>query len=376
MDGRKIWFLTLTQRCNLRCKYCGSDEVYDTDMEDLNPWPMEIDYDLTVLKKLGEEVNPIICFYGGEPLLRPDIIYEVMDMIPHAEFIFQTNGTLLSTIKTEYVNRVGTILISLDGDSKRTNFKRGANTYEKAIENVKLIRMNGYKGDLVARMTVSKGSQIYEDVNHLINLKFFDHVHWQLDVCWDSPAYVSWDFKFIEWRDTDYLPGIHRLVSEWVDVMKFSGKVMGIAPFTAMMYSILTGEKMAHVRCGSGFTSFNIATNGDITACPIAPDMDIYGKVQDKDFVEEKMVNKAKLIDPCNKEHCDVFELCGGRCLYANGSKWWGDEGFNEVCKSIRGYIKEIQDVVPTVKQLIEEGKLKIEDFHYPKFNNSIEVIP
>nr|BAN39095.1 radical SAM domain protein [Entamoeba histolytica] len=376
MDGRKIWFLTLTQVCNLRCKYCGSDEVYDTEIEDLNPWPMEINYDLKYLKRISEDSDPIICFYGGEPTVRPQIIYQVMDMMPHAEFVLQTNGTLLHTLKPEYVNKMGTILISVDGNAEVTNNKRGKGTYEKAIENVKLIKLNGYKGDLIARMTISKGSDILRDVSYLINTKLFDHIHWQLDVCWDAPAYVSWDFKFLEWRDTNYLPGLHQLIDNWIDEMKNNGKVQGIAPLTAMVYSILTGEKMTRVRCGSGFSSFNVATNGDVTGCPIAPDQDIYGKIQNDDFNEKDMKDKAHLLSPCNKEECNVFELCGGRCMYANESKWWGDDGFKEVCVTVKEYIKMLQDRIPEIQQLIDSGKLTVEDFHYPSFNNSIEVIP
>ena len=68
-----------------------------------------------------------------------------------------------------------------------------------------------------------------------------------------------------------------------------------------MKLSEVVSEKLSRVRCGSGFTSFNVATNGEITACPIAPDMDVYGKIQDDNFVEKEMVNKAVLQAPCNK---------------------------------------------------------------------------
>ena len=49
-------------------------------------------------------------------------------------------------------------------------------------------------------MTVSNGSNIYDDVMHLIDLDrteteppLFDHVHWQMDVLWDSPKFARWD---------------------------------------------------------------------------------------------------------------------------------------------------------------------------------------
>ena len=124
------------------------------------------------------------------------------------------------------------------------------------MNNVKLIRERGYKGDVVARMTVSveQDTCIYDEVMcmflHrrlclvLINAGF-DHVHWQLDCNWDTPDSVrirGWK----EWRDNKYNPGmapsllsfvgITKLVKEFIENIR-KGRVLPIAPFTGCLWT-------------------------------------------------------------------------------------------------------------------------------------------
>lgn len=74
--------------------------------------------------------------------------------------------------------KMDTILCSIDGRPEITNRCRGANTYERILENVECIKAKGYSHDLVARMTVSVEQQgdIYEEVMH-IKRKFWSEVN-------------------------------------------------------------------------------------------------------------------------------------------------------------------------------------------------------
>lgn len=370
-----LWFVTLTQECNFTCKYCGSDENFD--IEDLSPFPQNITYDINHLKKLNEEKELALCFYGGEPLLRIDLIQQIMEMLPKAKFVLQTNASLLNKLPTENLLKMDTILVSIDGDSETTNKNRGKNAYERAISNARDARDRGYAGDMIARMTVGDHSDIYRDVNHLLGIQhegkqLFDHVHWQLDVQWDTPAYKSYK-DFFAWRDQNYNPGISKLIDEFIEGVK-NGKVLGITPFTGLIWSYLSGEKYETVRCSSGWESFNIATNGDITACPIAPEFASLGKIGEINH-PCAVHHKEKVTEPCDT--CDVLSECGGRCLYCNQTQWWNEEGFLEVCNTVRHLLSEIKGrVLPVIQEEISAGKMTNEDFHYPKYNNSTEIIP
>lgn len=373
-------FITLTQSCNLTCTYCGSDENYE-DIENItldeyerDTHPKEMTYDISKLEPFKEIDDLIICFYGGEPLLKNRVIYKIMDMFPKARFCLQTNATLLKTVKDDYLMKMDTILCSIDGRPETTNRCRGEGTYERIMENVACIKAKGFPNDLVARMTVSveQNGDIYDDVMHLISVGF-RHVHWQLDCNWDTPTedrLATW----CRWRDTCYNPGITRLADAFERALREEHRILPIAPFTGVLHSLLTGERVTGVRCGSGLTAFNITTGGGVSSCPIAAELDCISNINKKDFHPKDLYNAEAVAEPCVS--CDIFHECGGRCLYANQTKWWGEEGFQEVCNTIRHLMKELHRILPTVQKLISDGVFTVEDFHYPAYNNSIEIIP
>ncbi|OHT01357.1 radical SAM domain containing protein [Tritrichomonas foetus] len=370
-----LWFVTLTQDCNYSCTYCGSDENFD--IEDLSPYPHNVNYDIDHLKKLNEEKELALCFYGGEPLLRIDLIEKIVEMIPKAKFILQTNASMLHKLPTHLLVQMDTILCSVDGDSNITNLRRGKNSYERTIKNAKDARDRGYTGDLIARMTVGDCSEIHRDVTHLLTLEhngklLFDHVHWQLNVQWDTPAYASYK-DFFGWRDQSYNPGITQLADDFVAALK-NGRILGITPFLGVLWSHLTNEKFETVRCSSGWESFNVATNGEITACPIAPELASLGNIVSLKS-PQSVHHKEKVGEPCTS--CEVLHECGGRCLYCNKTQWWDEQGFLEVCVTVKHLLKEIREkILPVVKEEIAASRFQMEDFHYPKYNNSTEIIP
>jgi cyclic pyranopterin phosphate synthase len=88
--------LSLTSRCNLRCKYCRPDQGTD---ESYPPCPLTAD-ELIELVGTIHEVNPVykLRFTGGEPLLRsglPELIGRFKHLLPDTELCLTTNGTLL-----------------------------------------------------------------------------------------------------------------------------------------------------------------------------------------------------------------------------------------------------------------------------------------
>jgi len=138
------------------------------------------------------------------------------------------------------------------------------------------------------------------------------------------------------------------------------------------MQSLLVDETSS-LRCGAGWIMFNIQTDGNITPCPVMAGMkDFYlgsiretwpGSLRDAAFVSE----------PCTD--CNIYGICGGRCLYANATKLWGDEGFRQVCDTVKGMVNSLRQVLPEVRHLIEQGRIQPHDFEYTKYN-SCEIIP
>ena len=228
------YFVILPRACNLHCEYCREDATFEDP-------PIDIAYPIDVLKSfLSQDENITIQFYGGEPLLKISLMEEIMDSIPNvSQWSMQTNATFLHKVKSEYLNRMSVILVSIDGREEINDINRGQGNYSKVLDNSRIARDTGFTGDLIARMAVSEVADIYQEVTHLASLKkpTFDHIHWQIDSQWDDDPHARWS-DFDKWVDTSYNPGITRLVSWWLDHMK-QGKVFGLTPFIPLMKSIL-----------------------------------------------------------------------------------------------------------------------------------------
>ncbi|MGQ4833118.1 MAG: TIGR04084 family radical SAM/SPASM domain-containing protein [Candidatus Asgardarchaeia archaeon] len=364
-----LYFITLTQVCNLNCKYCGN-------MPDPTIAPIELSYDLSILKSfLSKDGDVDICFYGGEPLLRIPLIKKIMDEIPANHYILQTNGLLLKKLDTEYLNKFDTILISIDGRKEITDYYRGTGTYDKVMENLRDIRERGFEGDVIARMAVSGKSDIFLEVKHLIELKppyNFDHVHWQLDVLWDFPPKQRYD-NYEKWVSEVYNPGITKLVNYWYSTMVNKQKILGIVPFLGIMKTLLYNET-TELRCGAGINAFAITTDGRITVCPIAPEFKFATVGTIFNSSPHDLPYKVTIGEPCLS--CEYYHICGGRCLFANKTKLWGEKGFLEVCDTVKHLIRELMRIKPEIEKLIAKGIFMKEDFNYPPYNNSTEIIP
>ena len=168
------YYVTLTNNCNLKCRYCYGKacEDFGSDFHGLSidySLPTSIAYDTEILRKfLQRDSEPVVVFYGGEPLLRMDKLREIMNQLTTCRFVIQTNGLLLSKLEPEYVNKFDAILVSVDGDEALTDYYRGKGIYLSLAENVLAIRESGFKGEIVARMTVGEETEIDRQVLGLI----------------------------------------------------------------------------------------------------------------------------------------------------------------------------------------------------------------
>lgn len=354
-----LYIVFTTGQCNLRCDYCGGSFP-----EKKVPWRVE--YPPEKLKELVEKDDEaIIAFYGGEPLLNTDFVKWVLDNVRARHFVIQTNGTLYRHLPEDYWLRFDTVLLSIDGRPETTDKHRGRGVYNKVVEAAHFLRGIGFRGDLIARMTVTEDTDIYEDVKHLLELGLFDHVHWQLDVVWSD----RWT-NFEKWRGESYLQGLRRLLRTWLGEMG-KGRVLGIAPFKAVASQAIFGNVYGAPPCGAGINSVAVLTDGRIKACPIAVDEEW----ADAGHVLSGLsLGRTRIAEPCTS--CPYFRYCGGRCLFAFKERYWGERGFREVCTATKEFVKLVLTAVPVLLNYIDKGIVRIEDLRYPPFNNTVEVIP
>jgi putative peptide-modifying radical SAM enzyme len=286
--------------------------------------------------------------------------------------MIQTNGLLLDKLEPEYVNRFHTILVSVDGKEDLTDYYRGVGTFRKVMDNLKLIMKNGYSGELIVRMTVMEQTDIYEQVKWLVdNNEFpFSSVHWQLNAGFWANDYARRNFK--SWSEDSYIPGVERLARFWVDHMEQKREVLKLYPVLGIANSFLFGEKESLLRCGSGWINYSIQTDGYIVPCPAMWGMKNY-YLNHISTAHPLKLKKIFVEAPCSE--CDLLNICGGRCLYANITKRWSEDAYATVCSTVRGLVNAVKKELPRINQIINNGEVSLNDFKFVKYNGC-EIIP
>ena len=146
--------LEITNKCNLRCKYCSHFSSAGDVSQDL---PKE------EWLKFFEELNRCaimdITLSGGEPFYREDV-KEIIDGIIRNRMRFSvlTNGTLVTDEISEYLvstGRCNSIQVSIDGSIPMTHeVFRGKGTFAKALNGLRSLMKYGLP--VTVRVTVHK----------------------------------------------------------------------------------------------------------------------------------------------------------------------------------------------------------------------------
>ncbi|NYT04869.1 MAG: TIGR04084 family radical SAM/SPASM domain-containing protein [Methanomicrobiales archaeon] len=373
-----FWNLILTDSCNLCCTYCRGKDMSgggcDTTavavaVDDTLPSDLAVDPDL-LYAFLARDPDAALMFYGGEPLLRMDLVEQILEEAPVRRFLLQTNGTLLSGLDPDLVRRFDTIFLSVDGPEAVTDRYRGSGTFKKVIAGARHCAGAGFSGELIARMTVAEATDIEASVRYLSgnDLFPFSSIHWQIDANFAEDYYAR---AFAPWVHGSYNPGISRLVDAWVGAMRREGRVLRWYPFLVPVDDLLH-DRPSPLRCGSGHANYTIMTDGSIAPCPCMVGMrDWYvGHIASAD---PRNIRVVPVGGECTS--CDIRDFCGGRCLYSNIIRPWPPEGRSLVRSTVCHLHAALTAVLPEIRALIDEGRIEARDFFHEKFQGC-EVIP
>lgn len=150
----------LTQKCNMRCVYCFYGDLYkhsehtnrdkELDVEIAYIMIDAICSQMKSVKNISVKKKIILGFYGGEPLLRFDLIKKIVDYSEFhssSDFYFTysltTNGILLRKYIDYMVDHNFSLMISLDGNFENSNYRitpNGKNLFQDIFETLKYIK--------------------------------------------------------------------------------------------------------------------------------------------------------------------------------------------------------------------------------------------
>ncbi|RLE67452.1 MAG: putative peptide-modifying radical SAM/SPASM domain-containing protein, partial [Thermoprotei archaeon] len=83
---------------------------------------------------------------------------------------------------------------------------------------------------------------------------------------------------------------------------------------------------------------------------------------------------KPPIGEPCLS--CRYFKICGGRCLYTHMERLWGEDGMRAICEVSKFIIDSILERMSIIEKFLDEGMITEEQLIYPKYNNTIEIMP
>ncbi len=117
---------SVTGRCNLHCAGCYANLLHRHDRPELAP--EETSAWLEEAARLGVSV---MLLAGGEPLLRADV-FDQIERRPEILFLLFSNGALLDEDRIRWLRRLPNVIpvLSLEGDERDTDGRRGAGTFE------------------------------------------------------------------------------------------------------------------------------------------------------------------------------------------------------------------------------------------------------
>lgn len=126
-----------TSACNLHCTGCWASEY----SRQLNLSNEDMDKLVSEAKKLG--IHSFV-MTGGEPMTRKNDILKLAKKHSDCGFMIFTNGTLVDQAFCDGMKECGNIIfsISIEGDEKATDARRGAGTFAQIMKAMDLLREN------------------------------------------------------------------------------------------------------------------------------------------------------------------------------------------------------------------------------------------
>jgi len=377
-SGAGLHIIIPTLRCNFTCKYCyalrASENAIDKDMT-IETAKKTVEF---IMKSAAK--NLTIEFSGGEPLLRFDIIKEVViyslklanKKNKSIKFAIITNASLINQEMIDFFKKYNIgICISLDGpkkihDENRIFTKTKKGTYDEVIKKIKQFKENKIGINSLPVIVKNSLENWKEIVDEYIKQGFFSLRF----------KYISnFGFANNSWEDLSYTP--EEYLKTWKKVIEYmlelNKKEVIITEnlTTIFLKKILKGINTGYAElqspCGAVITQLVYDHDGKIYTCDEArtmPEFEI-GNVftsTHKDLLEHEttktMQTMSNLITTC--EQCPWSSFCG-ICpleIYKQEKGFITNIPSNYRCKIHKGMFEYLFEKItkePETKKLFEK---------------------
>lgn len=336
--------LFLTADCNMQCSYC----FLGNKSRDIMSWE-------TARKAVNlldhNDGKKSVSFFGGEPLLQSELLFEIADYIrrgigSEVNLSVTTNGVLLTPDMMEKLQKYNIfVVLSLDGYGEEANIHRkfpdGRKFWDVLEHNLSHIPTENIGA---VRMTVvpSSVSELYYNFSMLL-LRGFDHINFALD-------YAS------EWTNDDleiYKSEFSKILQLYYE--QIAQKKKTCIDFVDNIILNVTGG--LKIGCRYGFGSVAVSAQGYVFPCH----REVLDTVSGQGIpIDEFALNRSWKESICTENHDELCAQCDlfGRCTVCMAE-----------LKKMGGSMDCIPDLVCNVNKIhiFETDKMMNRLFHFYK---------
>jgi radical SAM protein with 4Fe4S-binding SPASM domain len=293
----RILQLSLTDNCNLKCKYC-----YATDRIELGPDILSFaEYKSIIDQAISISTGLQLILTGGEPLLNKDCfkIAEYANKL-NCRVHLLTNGTLIDDSNISKIKDLFYLVkVSVDGSTKELHeLHRGTNSYEHVTNAISLL--DSFKINYQISMTVNKNN--IHDVSAMAT-KYGSKLTYQ-------PLFNAGRAK----KGSTCITG--------KEYYKALANCKGVNPLSELESALENAKRDKILKCAVGDAELSISPTGDIYPCQLLHDKKFYaGNIRDQPLID--IYNHSKVILDCRKltvdnlkgcSRCFIRYICGGAC--------------------------------------------------------------
>ena len=312
--------LHITTGCNMRCGYCYSPPVKRMDMTEETA-RQAVDF--------AAKMNPVnagIIFFGGEPLLKKDLIKSTIEYCEKLQkeyrgmfhYKVSTNGTLLDEEFLEFADKSRLqVALSTDGikpaHDKHRRTQAGEGTFDIVSSKIDLLLKKQPYANALVTISPETLPHYADSVEFLIN-RGFKYLIVSLNYAGD------WKDHHLKELKKQYQK-LAKLYEKWT----LAQKKFYFSPFEVKFASHIKGEDSLCHRCHLGMKQVSVAPDGDIYPCV----QFVGDSVSNKDFSIGNVwdginENKRRILYDHSRElneaceDCAIRERCNNTCSCLN----------------------------------------------------------
>jgi len=370
--------LSVTGRCHARCQGCVNAAITAGSTKERNRLVPIADTlpqrDAACIIRLvrgpqdGKE--PVICFYGGEPLLAADKIVNIMELLkdaglsPPPRFMLYTNGDRLENAVESVPAMLASLWllsVSIDGRSAQHERFRPGTSLERIHRGLESYVRHKASGATVLMWSTLREEQelldCFREFRELESRTLVDQWFWH----W---AESTEPFRDLEGFATRYETALEAVMDDYLDRLG-RGRIPPFPHINELVLFALSGNGRATSACGVECSGNYDLIDGKIHACADLPLDLAIGTIEPDGTPRITPRDLSFLLEYKNElgcNSCGVHRYCSGRCPVqaCSGNR----TRLHQYCRLMRLHVAVVLERLDAIERRLLNASLSTQDLY------------